>query len=292
MPRLPRAAFVFAFVAVAAASAVRSENDKPAPAKGKPPTAAEIDRLIGQLAADDFNQREAASKTLQEVGVPAWAALAKAATVSDAEVRRRADDLIELLEPVLCREVRCFRGHSKRVSGTAFSPDGKLILSGSHDGTVRLWQAATGNELRCFRGHTAGVTAVAFSPDGKRALSGSRDHTLRLWDVETGSTLRSFQGHADLVWSVAFSPDGKWALSGSHDKTLRLWEVETGKELRMPPGTYDGGVQRGFQSRRQTGPFWKSRPNATAVGSRHGQRDAMHSRTPGLDLGGGFQSGW
>ena len=121
MPRLPRAAFVFAFVDVAAASAVRSENDKPALPKVSRPPRRRSTGSIGQLAADDFNQREAASKTLQEVGVPAWAALAKTATVSDAEVRRRADDLIELLEPVLCREVHCFRGHSKRVRAVYLS---------------------------------------------------------------------------------------------------------------------------------------------------------------------------
>jgi len=129
-------------------------------------------------------------------------------------------------------------GHSAQVNSVAFSPDGKLALSGSHDNTLRLWDVATGRELRTFTGHSGDVSSVAFSPDGKLALSGSDDQTLRLWEVETGKEIRIFTGHSYSVNSVAFSPDGRFALSGSDDKTLRLWDVTTGNSLRTFTGHY------------------------------------------------------
>ncbi|MGD0089819.1 MAG: protein kinase [Planctomycetota bacterium] len=144
-------------------------------------------------------------------------------------------------------ELRCsypaciltFGGHSAQVSGVAFSPDGKLALSGSWDRALKLWDVATGRELWTFTGHTAPVWGVAFSPDGKLALSGSWDRTLKLWDVATGRELRTFSGHNGAVRSVAFSPDGKVALSGSDDETLKLWDVGTGRALRTLSGHTD-----------------------------------------------------
>jgi len=126
-------------------------------------------------------------------------------------------------------------GHSSYVNSVAFSPDGKLALSGSSDKTLKLWEVATGREIRTFKGHSSHVNAVAFSPDGKLALSGSIDNTLKLWEVSTGRELRIFNGHSSSVSAVAFSPDGKLALSGSINtlKTLILWEVSTGRELRI-----------------------------------------------------------
>jgi WD40 repeat protein len=73
----------------------------------------------------------------------------------------------------------------------SFQHDGKQVVSGSGDGTVRLWDAATGAALQTLEGHTDWVTSVAFSPDGKQVVSGSGDRTVRLWDAATGAALRA-----------------------------------------------------------------------------------------------------
>ena len=127
-------------------------------------------------------------------------------------------------------------GHSSGVNAVAFSPDGKLALSGSDDKTLKLWEIKSGREIRSFTGHSDSVWTVAFSPDGKLALSGSLDKTLKLWEVSSGHEIRSFTGHSSDVNAVAFSPDGKLALSGSDDKTLKLWEVSSGREIRSLTG--------------------------------------------------------
>jgi len=138
----------------------------------------------------------------------------------------------ELWDITTGKEIRTFRGYSFEVTSVSFSPDGRLGLAGSSDGTLKLWDVATGKEIRTFMGHYSEVTSVSFSPDGRLALSGSSDSTLKLWDVAMGKEIRTFMGHYSRVDAVSFSPDGSKALSGSLDNTLKLWDIETGKEIR------------------------------------------------------------
>ena len=104
--------------------------------------------------------------------------------------------------------LRTFTGHSGSVLSVAFAPDGRTVISGTGDRTLRLWDVETGDSLRTFTGHSDWVRSVAFAPDGRTVISGSADNTLRLWDVETGDSLRTFTGHSDWVRSVAFARTG------------------------------------------------------------------------------------
>jgi len=130
-----------------------------------------------------------------------------------------------LAQPAGGRELHCFQGHEHSVTGVAFLPDSRHLLSGSMDKTLRLWDIRTVREVRRLQGHTMGITSLAVSPDGRRVLSTSLDETIRLWDIETGKEIHCFKGHQDVVTSVAFSPDGRQAVSGSADRTVRVWRL-------------------------------------------------------------------
>jgi len=122
------------------------------------------------------------------------------------------------------------------INSVAFSRNGMQIVSGSGDGTVRVWDASTGAELNVLKGHTGPVKSVVFSRDGMWIVSGSADKTLRVWDASTGVELNILEGHTNWVNSVAFSRDGTQIVSGSDDETVRVWDVLTGVELTVLKG--------------------------------------------------------
>ena len=129
--------------------------------------------------------------------------------------------------------VQTLTGHGNIVRAVAWSPDGRLIVSGSCDDTLKIWEAATGSEVRTLTGHDDWVVAVAWSPDGRHIVSGSHDGTLKIWEAARGSEVRTLTGHNNWVLAVAWSLNGRHIVSGSYDRTLKIWEAATGSAVQM-----------------------------------------------------------
>jgi WD40 repeat protein len=173
----------------------------------------------------------------------------------------------------LCGAVRTLGVSAAPVVSVAFSPNGRMLASGSSDGTMKLWDVTTGrswtltdhaNVVRSLASLLDGktlangrpplpvtgpadrVSPLAFSADGSKLASGSRDGKVKVWDVATRRDIRTFTGHKDRVLSVAFSPDGRTLASGSLDETVRLWDVDTGRTIRTLPGHSGGALSVAF----------------------------------------------
>jgi WD40 repeat protein/tRNA A-37 threonylcarbamoyl transferase component Bud32 len=128
------------------------------------------------------------------------------------------------------KEVRVFRGNASHVHRLRYSPDGRLLLAGFTDGSVKIWDAATFEPVRSIDAHPAPVYDLAFSPDGSRLASTGFDGTVCVWETVTGARALQLRGHTGVAMGVAFSPDGKHIASSGYDKTVRLWDAVTGEE--------------------------------------------------------------
>jgi hypothetical protein len=127
-------------------------------------------------------------------------------------------------------ELACIRGHNDRVDSVAFDPDGRRIVTGSDDGTVRVWDTQSGVELACLRGHTRLVHSVAFDPDGRRLVSWSWDNTVRVWDAQSGAELACLRANT-CCGTIPFGRHYVGLVTGSDDGTVRVWDAQSGAEL-------------------------------------------------------------
>jgi hypothetical protein len=185
--------------------------------------------------------------------------------------------------------LRSLEGHTDWVWAVAVSPDGRFIVSGSSDRTVKVWELESGRLLRSLEGHTDGVWAVAVSPDGRFIVSGSEDRTVKVWELESGRLLRSLEGHTDWVRAVAVSPDGRFIVSGSSDHTVKVWEARKRAAPALPGRPYGWGVGGGGQPRRTLHRQRLFGSHGEGVGARKRAAPALPGRPYGLGAGGGGQ---
>lgn len=127
------------------------------------------------------------------------------------------------------RELRVLSGHTDRVTFAEFSPDAKTILSASHDGTARLWDANTGSLKVVLAGHGRRVTHGAFSPDGNTIVTAAADGSVGVWRAANGARLRLMKEHTDAVWHISFTRDGSRFVTSSRDGTARVWSTGGGE---------------------------------------------------------------
>jgi len=124
---------------------------------------------------------------------------------------------------------KALTGHSHFVQDVVISSDGQFALSGSWDGTLRLWDINSGTTTRRFVGHTKDVLSVAFSADNRQIVSGARDKTIKLWNTlgECKYTIGEPEGHTEWVSCVRFSPvaQNPIIVSGGWDKNVKVWSL-------------------------------------------------------------------
>ena len=149
----------------------------------------------------------------------------RTAKVWEIASRKRAAETWDVLaEPTLVRTLP----HPADVNSAAFSPDGKLVVTGSDDGKARIWQWQDANAgPRETKAHGHYVYGVAFSPDGNHVVTASWDHTAKVWDVSGPDEIREVRTlpHPADVYSAAFSPkSGDLIVTGAEDGTARIWE--------------------------------------------------------------------
>ncbi|CAE6369750.1 unnamed protein product [Rhizoctonia solani] len=133
------------------------------------------------------------------------------------------------------------QGHSEAVEYVRFSSDSLVIVSGSFDGTVLIWDVTTGRQVtKLFKGDSP-IRSVGFSPNGRQVVC-AEGLTLQVMDRHTGETVVGpIHARANVIRSVDFSPDGKRLVSGSDDKSVRIWDAQTGKQVAVcgePDGSH------------------------------------------------------
>jgi len=148
------------------------------------------------------------------------------------------------------QQVRMLQGCEKGEQGVALSADGKLAVSYSADGTLNVWDVATGRKLRSLKGppeldvhKVPGYQAICLTltADGRQAVSIDDEGILRVWDVAEDGELRAFHGDSGWMTCVAINADGQLAVSAAQDSpVLKVWNVATGSELLLLQG-YKGG---------------------------------------------------
>lgn len=143
-----------------------------------------------------------------------------AAPTPAARCLRTPTPVVDSVPPLAVME-----GHTARVLSVEFSPDSKMIASGSVDNSLRLWRNGEFSLLRTMLGHPFPILDLDFSPDGNLLVTGSTDGILRVWRVSNGQLIKNMVDHAGKITSLDMSNDGKFLVSSAQDFTVRVWRT-------------------------------------------------------------------
>lgn len=165
----------------------------------------------------------------------------------------------------LARERALVAGHHAAVTSVAFAADGRLLASGSDDGSIRLWDRSGHAVGKPLRGHLGRVLAVAFSPDHSVLVSAGEDRSVRLWHLAGEQPARVLARHADDVTAVAFALDGRGVVSESDDGSVRVWDADGTNRLDL---TIDAGLPMSLAVSKDG--------RLVAIGSDRGQIRLLH----------------
>jgi WD40 repeat protein len=144
----------------------------------------------------------------------------------------RLDNSLQMWEVDTKKEVRNFIGHTDVISSLRLSSDHHTLLSSSWDGSIRLWNIATGLMTHKFRSPAAGpIHTAIFSADGKQVFAGGSQRGIQVWDVASSKLIKAFEGHNAEVTSLLLSPDNKMLISHSVDGVTKFWDLVSGKEF-------------------------------------------------------------
>ncbi|HMP02075.1 MAG TPA: serine/threonine-protein kinase [Gemmatales bacterium] len=133
-------------------------------------------------------------------------------------------------------ECLAWRSRQNGVQALQFLPDGHRVITAGRDGSLRIWDAATGEELHSWAGSEVAIVCMAVASDGLTVLTGDETNTLRVWSLADSKQRLVMPALTSKLTCVAVTSDGLYGLTGTGDGVLRLWDLQTGHRLRRFEG--------------------------------------------------------
>lgn len=156
------------------------------------------------------------------VGVVGMLSVSGVAEAAEKELTQPSDD---------AKKMKGLVAHLDAVNTLAFSPNGRMLASGSKDKTVKLWSIPDGKLGRTIKGQESPVASVVFTPDGKSLVAGSEDGTVNVWSTSSGKLLKAIDTPSvSRLASLALSPDGKLLATATRSDYVQLWSMPSGKK--------------------------------------------------------------
>lgn len=159
--------------------------------------------------------------------------------------------VVTIWNPASKTKIASLAGHTDRIVAATFSPDSRYLVSGSWDGTAKLWDVGQQRLIRTMNVRK-GVSSLAFSSDGTRLAVGSANKSITVWNLQSGAILHELRGHKREVQALAFNADGSMLASVSGEKRVYLWDIEGDGGRTLLKGLLSGATAVSFGADSQT----------------------------------------